>query len=159
VPARLAAERDWTQNLDETYYLPDPSLAEDPHLLIARDLQGIVGHEARSQFFECEGRTPDAVVAWSGDGADAAGLFQAFADDRVVRTFGIDASVGAEAAPDAGRLLAATEGILPSFESSCALAFVAREGPRGAIGRSILIGLSGRADADGAAGDDLRARG
>ena len=46
------------------------------------------------------------------------------------------------------RLLAESEGIIPALESAHAIAFVAREAARGALGQAIVINLSGRGDKD-----------
>jgi len=173
--ADLEARRDWTLNLRDTYYLPGFLLAEPPYPSLVRDFQSVIGHEARSQIFEAEGTMPDTVVAWVGGDGSAIGLFQAFLDDRGVRMFGVgapvtgpstglddaagpllsrlrdtgrvlSARVGDEEALAAVRLLAETEGIQAAPESAHALAFVARQGPPGAIGQTILIGLPGRSD-------------
>ncbi len=55
-----------------------------------------------------------------------------------------------EEALDAFDLLAHTEGILPALESAHAIAYVSREGRRGAIARDalVIINLSGRGDKD-----------
>lgn len=45
--------------------------------------QSIVGHEARAQFLERNGKLPDIVTACVGGGSNAIGLFNAFLDDDV----------------------------------------------------------------------------
>jgi tryptophan synthase beta chain len=59
-----------------------------------RDLQRVIGDEARAQLLEREGRLPDRVIACVGGGSNAIGVFAPFiADERV-------ALVGVEAAGD-----------------------------------------------------------
>ena len=59
--------------------------------MIVRDLQAIIGREAREQILEKEGRLPDLLVACVGGGSNAMGLFQAFLDDASVRMVGVEA--------------------------------------------------------------------
>jgi tryptophan synthase beta chain len=56
-----------------------------------RDLQRVIGDEARRQFNEAEGRDPDAVVACVGGGSNAIGMFTAFVGLPEVGLFGIEA--------------------------------------------------------------------
>ncbi len=66
-----------------------------------RDLQSVIGHEARAQILEAEGRLPDAAVACVGGGSNAIGLFTAFLHDEGVRLIGVEAAGAASLA--AGR--------------------------------------------------------
>ena len=174
--ADLEAERDWAASLGDTYLLPASYAGDHPYPAIERDFEGVIGHEARVQVLECEGRMPDALVACVGRGSGAMGLFQAFLDDREVLLFGVeaeeagsvaDAPEGAPAAPRprsgvpervrsmavadaealaAVQLLAATEGILPGPFAARAVAHVARQGRGGGLGQVVLVGISDRSD-------------
>ena len=57
-----------------------------------RELQAVIGREAREQMLEAEGRLPDAVVACVGGGSNAIGLFAGFLDDADVRLVGVEAA-------------------------------------------------------------------
>jgi tryptophan synthase beta chain len=153
------AARDWAEHLAETYLVPASWPQESPYAAIERDLEVVIGHEARVQVLECEGRMPDAVVACVGRGSGALGLFQAFLDDREVLMFGVPAGeAGHPGLPDrvramavtdaealeARQVLAATEGILPGPGAARAVALVARQGRRGDLGRTILIAIPDR---------------
>jgi tryptophan synthase beta chain len=59
-----------------------------------RELQAVVGREARGQMLDLAGRLPDAVIACVGGGSNAIGLFAGFLDDADVRLVGVEA-VGA----------------------------------------------------------------
>jgi tryptophan synthase beta chain len=63
-----------------------------PFPLIVRELQKIIGEEARGQILEAEGRLPDAVVACVGGGSNAIGAFHAFVGEPGVRLIGVEAA-------------------------------------------------------------------
>jgi tryptophan synthase beta chain len=63
-----------------------------PYPLLVRELQAVIGREARSQIQETEGRLPDALVACVGGGSNAMGLFHAFVPDAKVQLFGVEAA-------------------------------------------------------------------
>jgi tryptophan synthase beta chain len=58
---------------------------------MVRDLQRVIGDEARDQYLIAEGRLPDVVVACVGGGSNAIGMFTAFIEDRKVRLVGVEA--------------------------------------------------------------------
>lgn len=86
------ALRDWVSNADETYYCFGTAAGPHPFPVIVRDLQRIVGLEARSQVHAAIGRLPDAVTACVGGGSNAIGIFHAFIDDPDVRLIGYEAA-------------------------------------------------------------------
>src|SRR6186997_2296201 len=53
------ALRDWVTNVGDTYYLLGSALGPHPYPLMVRDFQAVIGHEARAQILEKEGRLPD----------------------------------------------------------------------------------------------------
>ena len=57
-----------------------------------RDLQRVIGDEAREQLLAVEGRLPEVVVACVGGGSNAIGAFYAFIDDADVRLVGVEAA-------------------------------------------------------------------
>ncbi len=77
------AIRDWVTNVRATYYLLGSAIGPHPYPTIVRELQAVIGREARSQLLERIGRLPDAVVACVGGGSNAIGMFAAFLDDEV----------------------------------------------------------------------------
>ncbi|GAN78085.1 tryptophan synthase subunit beta [Acidisphaera rubrifaciens] len=86
------ALRDWVANVRDTYYLIGTVAGPHPYPAMVRDLQSIIGEEARAQMLEAEGRLPDAAVASVGGGSNAIGLFHAFLDDPDVRLIGVEAA-------------------------------------------------------------------
>ena len=86
------AIRDWLANAESTHYLIGSCVGPHPYPTIVRDLQRVIGDEARAQVLEAEGRLPDAVVACVGGGSNAIGLFTAFRDDPEVRLIGVEAA-------------------------------------------------------------------
>lgn len=77
------ALRDWALNVRDSYYLLGSALGPHPYPLIVRDLQSVIGREARIQVLRQAGRLPDMALACVGGGSNAIGLFHAFLDDPV----------------------------------------------------------------------------
>ena len=90
--ATSEAIRDWITNVESTYYLIGSCVGPAPYPEIVRELQAVIGREAREQFLAVEGRLPEAAVACVGGGSNAIGLFAAFVDDRDVRLVGVEAA-------------------------------------------------------------------
>ena len=85
------AMRDWVANVHHTYYLLGSALGPHPYPLMVRELQSVIGREARGQILAQAGRLPDAVVACVGGGSNAIGIFDGFIDDAEVRLIGVEA--------------------------------------------------------------------
>ena len=85
------AMRDWVTHVRDTHYIIGSALGSHPYPMMVRDFQSVIGHEARRQILECEGRLPDRLVACVGGGSNAIGLFHAFLDDDEVRMTGVEA--------------------------------------------------------------------
>jgi tryptophan synthase beta chain len=85
------AIRDWISNVETTHYLIGSAAGPHPYPMLVRDLQAVIGHEARAQVLERERRLPDAVVACVGGGSNAIGLFHPFIEDPTVRLMGAEA--------------------------------------------------------------------
>jgi tryptophan synthase beta chain len=77
------ALRDWMGSVATTHYIIGSVVGPHPFPRLVRDLQSVIGHEARAQCLEQTGRLPDAVVACVGGGSNAAGMFHPFLDDSV----------------------------------------------------------------------------
>ena len=86
------AIRDWITNVETTHYLIGSAAGPHPYPVLVRDLQSVIGREARAQILDREGRLPDAVCACVGGGSNAIGLFADFLDDDV-RPIGVEAIV------------------------------------------------------------------
>ena len=85
------AMRDWVTNVRTTHYLLGSVLGAHPYPAMVRELQAVIGREARAQALERIGRLPDWLVACVGGGSNAIGLFFAFLDDAGVRMVGVEA--------------------------------------------------------------------
>jgi tryptophan synthase beta chain len=90
--ATSEAIRDWITNVETTHYLIGSCVGPHPYPEIVRDLQAVIGREAREQVLCAEGRLPDAVVACVGGGSNAIGLFAGFLADEDVRLVGVEAA-------------------------------------------------------------------
>ncbi|CAJ1454324.1 unnamed protein product [Effrenium voratum] len=98
------ALRDWVTNIRSTHYIIGSAVGPHPFPDIVRDLQSVIGNEARAQmlnqttgefghptFTNGPGRLPDAVIACVGGGSNAIGIFSAFLEDKEVRIVGVEA--------------------------------------------------------------------
>jgi tryptophan synthase beta chain len=85
------AMRDWMESSSHTHYILGSVVGPHPFPRIVRDLQSVIGIEARAQCLEQLGRLPDVVVACVGGGSNAAGIFYPFIDDAEVRLVGVEA--------------------------------------------------------------------
>jgi tryptophan synthase beta chain len=85
------AIRDWITNVEDTHYLIGSAAGPHPYPMLVRELQSVIGREAREQVLAAEGRLPDLVVACVGGGSNAIGLFHPFIDDSDVRLLGAEA--------------------------------------------------------------------
>ena len=90
--ATSEAIRDWITNVESTYYLIGSCVGPAPYPELVRDLQRVIGDEAREQFQAAEGRLPEVVIACVGGGSNAIGAFYAFIDDADVRLVGVEAA-------------------------------------------------------------------
>jgi tryptophan synthase beta chain len=86
-----AAIRDWVTNVRTTHYVIGSSVGPAPYPALVRDLQRVIGDEARAQVLAVAGRLPDRVVACVGGGSNAIGTFLAFLDAPGVELVGVEA--------------------------------------------------------------------
>ncbi|TDJ46028.1 MAG: tryptophan synthase subunit beta [Gammaproteobacteria bacterium] len=85
------AFRDWVGDPEGSYYLLGSAVGPHPYPYLVRELQRVIGKEARRQITEVTGGLPDAVVACVGGGSNAIGLFHPFLGDEKVRLIGVEA--------------------------------------------------------------------
>lgn len=85
------AMRDWAATVRDTHYVIGSVAGPHPFPLLVRELQRVIGDEAREQLREREGRMPDAVVACVGGGSNAMGIFAPFVREPGVRLIGVEA--------------------------------------------------------------------
>jgi tryptophan synthase beta chain len=89
--ATSAAIRDWVTNVASTHYIIGSVVGPAPYPALVRDLQRIIGEEARAQILDREGRLPARIVACVGGGSNALGIFAAFLQDKTVELIGVEA--------------------------------------------------------------------
>src|SRR4051794_38596162 len=90
--ATSEAIRDWIANVETTHYIIGSVVGPAPYPEIVRELQRVIGREAREQILAAEGRLPDTVVACVGGGSNAIGMFAGFVADEGVRLVGVEAA-------------------------------------------------------------------
>ena len=90
--ATSAAIRDWVANAGTTHYVIGSAVGPAPYPSLVRDLQRVIGDEARVQVLEQAERLPARVVACVGGGSNAIGTFTAFLDDDQVELVGVEAA-------------------------------------------------------------------
>ncbi|ERK72466.1 tryptophan synthase subunit beta [Leifsonia aquatica] len=112
------AMRDWVTNVETTNYIFGTVAGPHPFPAMVRDLQKIIGEEAREQVLALTGRLPDAVAACVGGGSNAIGIFHAFLDDEDVRLVGFEAGgEGAETPRHAATITKGRPGVLHGARS------------------------------------------
>ena len=88
------ALRDWVASVESTHYCIGSVMGPHPFPWMVRELQRVVGDEARAQCQERLGGPPDLVVACVGGGSNAAGIFAGFVDTPA-RLVGVQPAGGA----------------------------------------------------------------
>jgi tryptophan synthase beta chain len=87
-----AAIRDWVTNVETTHYIIGSCVGPAPYPAMVRDLQRVIGDEARAQLLERTGRLPERVIACVGGGSNSIGMFKPFVDDPEVKLIGVEAA-------------------------------------------------------------------
>jgi tryptophan synthase beta chain len=85
-----AAIRDWTATVGDTHYVLGTAAGPAPYPALVRDLQRVIGDEARAQLLAVAGRLPERVIACVGGGSNAIGIFTAFLADEEVGLVGVE---------------------------------------------------------------------
>ncbi len=113
-----AAIRDWVTNVENTHYVIGSAVGPAPYPALVRDLQRVIGDEARAQALAAEGALPGRVIACVGGGSNAIGAFYAFLDDSV-ELIGVEAGgEGLDSARHGASLAAGRTGVLHGALSS-----------------------------------------
>ncbi len=87
-----AAIRDWVANVATTHYVIGSAVGPAPYPALVRDLQRVIGEEAREQALAAEGGLPARVIACVGGGSNSIGIFTPFVDDAEVALVGVEAA-------------------------------------------------------------------
>jgi tryptophan synthase beta chain len=87
-----AAIRDWVTNVEGSHYIIGSCVGPAPYPALVRDLQRVIGDEARAQMLEQAGRLPARVIACVGGGSNSIGIFVPFVDDAEVELIGVEAA-------------------------------------------------------------------
>jgi tryptophan synthase beta chain len=116
--AASAAIRDWVASSDVTHYVIGSAVGPAPYPALVRDLQRVIGDEARSQALAAEGGLPERVIACVGGGSNAIGAFYAFLDDPVALIGVEPAGEGLESGRHGASLTAGSTGVLHGALSS-----------------------------------------
>jgi tryptophan synthase beta chain len=107
------ALRDWVSDPTGTYYVLGSAVGPHPYPYLVRELQSVIGREARAQMLELAGGLPDMAVACVGGGSNAIGLFHSFLDDSGVKLLGVEAGGrGPGLGDNAASLTFGTPGVL-----------------------------------------------
>ena len=85
------AIRDWVASAGDTHYVIGSCVGPAPYPALVRDLQRVIGDEARAQVLEAAGGLPDRVIACVGGGSNAIGTFCSFAEEAAVELIGVEA--------------------------------------------------------------------
>ncbi len=113
-----AAIRDWVATVADTHYVIGSAVGPAPFPALVRDLQRVIGDEARSQAIEAEGVVPARVIACVGGGSNAIGTFYGFLDDPT-ELIGVEAAgEGIESGRHGASLSAGSTGVLHGALSS-----------------------------------------
>ena len=90
--ATSEAIRDWVGSVNDSHYIIGSVVGPAPYPRIVRDMQAVIGREARAQMIEQAGGLPKTVVACVGGGSNAMGVFHAFIGDGDVELVGVEAA-------------------------------------------------------------------
>jgi tryptophan synthase beta chain len=87
-----AAIRDWVTNVESSHYIIGSCVGPAPYPALVRDLQRVIGDEARAQVLEQADRLPERVIACVGGGSNSIGMFVPFLKDASVELVGVEAA-------------------------------------------------------------------
>jgi tryptophan synthase beta chain len=108
-----AALRDWAASVRTTHYVIGSVVGPHPFPTLVRDLQRVIGDEARAQYAERIGGDPRYVLACVGGGSNAIGMFTAFVGAPDVELIGVEAGgTGSELGRHCSSLTQGEPGIL-----------------------------------------------
>jgi tryptophan synthase beta chain len=113
-----AAIRDWVGSVATTHYVIGSAVGPAPFPALVRDLQRVIGDEAREQALAAEGVLPKRVIACVGGGSNAIGTFTAFLADPEVALIGVEAGGEGLEGRHGASLVAGRTGVLHGALSS-----------------------------------------
>jgi tryptophan synthase beta chain len=90
--ATSEAIRDWVTNVNDSHYIIGSVVGPAPYPRMVRELQSVIGREAREQMVRQAGGLPNVVAACVGGGSNAIGIFSAFVADSEVQLVGVEAA-------------------------------------------------------------------
>ncbi len=106
------ALREWVTDPGGIYYLLGSAVGAHPYPYLVRELQAVIGAEAREQMIASAGGLPDAAFACVGGGSNAIGLFYPLLGDDI-ELIGVEAGgTGAGLGQNAATLATGTPGVL-----------------------------------------------
>lgn len=85
------AIRHWVTHARDTFYVIGTVAGPHPYPMMVRDIQSVIGWEAKAQMMEIAGKLPDKVIACIGGGSNAMGIFNHFLKEKSVECIGIEA--------------------------------------------------------------------
>jgi tryptophan synthase beta chain len=85
------ALRDWVADPLDTFYIIGSAVRPHPFPYLVRELQSVIGREARTQMLEEAGGLPDVLIACVGGGSNSIGAFHAFVPEKSVAIIGVEA--------------------------------------------------------------------
>ncbi len=107
------AFRDWVTNVETTHYVCGSAVGPHPFPWMVKELQKVLGEEARAQIVERAGRLPDLVTACVGGGSNAIGIFSGFVGIDDVRLVGVEpGGHGVDSGEHGAALSAGSDGVL-----------------------------------------------
>jgi len=107
------ALREWVTDPAGTYYLIGSAVGAHPYPYLVRELQAVIGQEAREQMIAQAGGLPDVAFACVGGGSNAIGLFYPLLGDREIELIGVEAGgTGDGLGQNAATLATGTPGVL-----------------------------------------------
>jgi tryptophan synthase beta chain len=106
------ALREWVTDPDGIYYLLGSAVGAHPYPYLVRELQSVIGTEARQQMLDQAGGLPDVAFACVGGGSNAIGLFCPLLGDDI-ELIGVEAGgIGDGLGENSATLATGTPGVL-----------------------------------------------
>jgi len=107
------AMREWVSDPNDIYYLLGSAVGPHPYPYLVRELQSVIGEEARQQMLDQAGGLPDVAFACVGGGSNAIGLFYPLLGDEEIELIGVEAGgTGSGLGQNAATLATGTPGVL-----------------------------------------------
>ncbi|MEG1886719.1 MAG: tryptophan synthase subunit beta [Oscillospiraceae bacterium] len=112
-----SAFESYARNYKDSIYCIGSALGPHPFPLMVRDFQSVIGYEARDQFYEMTGITPDVVTACVGGGSNSTGMFIPFLDEPVELVGVEPLGRGSKMGDHAASITYGEKGVMHGFES------------------------------------------